>query len=151
MISFKRSLYWIGGALIINFLFEYCYDFILGFFKVHKDPQVIVGIIPDASSGLFSILFFVFAIAIIIPVLEEIIFRVILYQGLKSKLPVSVAIIITSLVFAFIHVQLITLLPIFVMGFLLTYSYEKTQSLLIPVTIHCINNFLGVCLILASR
>jgi membrane protease YdiL (CAAX protease family) len=144
----RKLITWVLCSVLFIFLFDYCYDFVFSLLKIKKEQQFIVTIIPDKSMGILTKLFFISAVGFVIPLLEEIIFRGIFYQGLKSRLPVTVAILLSSSVFALFHLQPEALIPIFVLSMIITYSYEKTESILTPIAIHSLNNFIGIVIII---
>lgn len=77
---------------------------------------------------------------IVAPVCEEVLFRGFLYPVAKrfgGRIP---AMIFTALFFSAIHGQLVGLLPLFVLGLLLSDLYENTGSLWAPIAVHfCFN------------
>ena len=96
---------------------------------------------PLLETGESSLLWPLFAIGILVgPLAEEFFFRGLFFPGLKSKMSVFPAIIITAALFATLHLNWAGWLPIFGLGILLAYSYEKTGSLLVPIFIHVIHN-----------
>lgn len=105
-----------------------------------------------AFQGLHSFvpkLLFLLGGAVAAPIGEEVFFRGFLYNALKFRFNVPVAIIVSGLLFALVHISPLALIVIFPMGMLLAYVYEKTQSLWVTILIHIVNN--GVALILAWR
>lgn len=77
------------------------------------------------------------SIAIVAPVVEEIIFRGIMIERLGTKYSYKHAVIISSVIFGILHVS-----PVgaFIFGVVLSLVYLKTGSLMIPVLIHIANN-----------
>jgi membrane protease YdiL (CAAX protease family) len=84
----------------------------------------------------------IFALAAIImaPLVEEIFFRGILYPLLKYRGYPRLAIWGTSLLFAAVHVNLMTFFPLFVFALLLVWIYERTDTLLAPIATHATFN-----------
>ena len=78
--------------------------------------------------------------ALIGPVLEEFIFRGIIYNKLKKVFASKQAIILTSLLFGLYHFNIIQGIYAFVFSILLTKIYEKYNNLLLPIIIHCLIN-----------
>ena len=78
------------------------------------------------------------------PIVEEIVFRGVVYNRLKIVTSVFASIIISSLLFAFFHVPKyglnITVVNIMIHGIFYAYSYEKTQTLWCPIFLHFIYN-----------
>lgn len=86
------------------------------------------------------------AIAVIVlsPVAEEILFRGLLYGALAKWLKPAWVIVITSIAFALVHMQIVYFLPLFVVGLVLGYARHKTGSLTASILIHGINNGLAL-------
>ncbi len=87
--------------------------------------------------------------AIAAPIGEEVFFRGLLYNSLKRRLNVPLAMVISGMLFALIHFGPLSILVIFPMGMLLAYVYERTQSLWVTITIHSMNNTLAFVTALA--
>lgn len=95
------------------------------------------------------------AITIIVPITEEFLFRGLLQGWLKSKFHnVTIAIAITSIIFAFFHfssmhgisnIELITTLVL--LSCMLGYIYERQRSLWAPVGFHSLFNGLSLLLL----
>jgi len=86
------------------------------------------------------------------PLLEEIIFRACGFQlWRQTRLGMSGTLFLTSLLFMLIHVEqysLPLLILMFFFGVLLGLAREKTGSLLIPLILHTLNNFLAIVLVM---
>lgn len=74
------------------------------------------------------------------PILEEYLFRGIVFERLKKKIPNQKAMFITSLCFALMHIDPLQMFYAFVVGFLLNYVYKETQNINISIFIHCLLN-----------
>ncbi|MCB9201817.1 MAG: CPBP family intramembrane metalloprotease [Flavobacteriales bacterium] len=80
-------------------------------------------------------------VGIIAPILEELLFRGIILQGLlnKGKSP-FLAIFISSLLFGLIHLNPWQLVGAFILGSAIGFVYYRTQSILTAILLHIINN-----------
>jgi len=76
------------------------------------------------------------------PVAEEVLFRGVLFAGLRTFTSRLTAMLISSAVFAVAHTNLIGFLPILLLGCLLATLYERTGSLLSPMAVHVFHNAL---------
>ena len=74
------------------------------------------------------------------PVAEETLFRGILYPWVKQAGFPSLALWGTVLLFAFMHFNLVTFVPLAVLALALTLLYEHTDNLLAPITAHALFN-----------
>jgi hypothetical protein len=79
---------------------------------------------------------FVFEAVLLSPLIEELFFRGFLLTFLKKYTSTWMALILSSGVFAFVHVNLGAALPLWFLGLALGLAYEHTGSLLLPIGIH---------------
>ncbi|MBU3106040.1 CPBP family intramembrane glutamic endopeptidase [Clostridium gasigenes] len=79
---------------------------------------------------------------IIAPVFEETIYRGIILNGMLKKYSPKKAIIVSSLIFGLIHLNLPQGLNAFVLGLIIATVYYYTRSLYICMIMHAANNFL---------
>ena len=84
---------------------------------------------------------------LLVPPAEETLFRGVLYPWIKQAGLPRVALWGTSLVFALVHFNLVSFLPLMVFALLLTALYERTDNLLAPVTAHAMFNALNFALL----
>lgn len=83
--------------------------------------------------------------SIIAPIVEELLFRGMLYGLLRSRWPSAVlAVIADGALFAAAHGIGLILASIFVVGVTLCIVYEKTKSTLVTMTLHCLFNSVSV-------
>lgn len=84
-------------------------------------------------------------IGAIIPALsEETLFRGLYQRSLEEDLKPFLAIIITSMVFAIVHLNPISIIPLFAIGLFLGVVAYGTKSLLVPIILHFLNNAIAV-------
>lgn len=83
---------------------------------------------------------FALAAVLLAPAVEETIFRGIMYPYLKQRVGALAAVSVTSLIFAAIHMNLVIFIPLVFLGFVLTWLYERTDSLLTPILTHAVFN-----------
>ena len=74
------------------------------------------------------------------PILEELIFRGIVYNKLKTFNKKMTAIILTSIIFGIVHSNIINSIYAFGVGFILIYLYEKYKTLKAPILMHIFLN-----------
>ncbi len=97
--------------------------------------RIAVSWVDRATLGVVTIL--------LVPAAEEVLFRGILYPWIKQSGFPRLALWGTSLLFAAIHANLATFLPLFVLAIALALLYEKTNNLLAPITAHASFNALN--------
>ncbi len=78
------------------------------------------------------------------PISEEIVFRGLLYTRLKRCMPMLGAMILTSFIFGIMHgTAIIWVMYAGILGFVLSWVYEKCGSLLAPILMHMGFNLVG--------
>ncbi|NEU32177.1 CPBP family intramembrane metalloprotease [bacterium LRH843] len=94
---------------------------------------------------------FIIVVSIIGPILEEIVFRLIIFGALYKRFNFWVAGFISSLIFAAIHFDFTHLLIYTVMGFVFAFLYVKTKRILVPICAHIsLNLFVSVVNVLLA-
>ncbi|WP_455525264.1 CPBP family intramembrane glutamic endopeptidase [Holdemanella biformis] len=100
---------------------------------------------PDFSlngSVLFNTFTFI-SVVILAPIFEELIFRGMILNTL-TKYNKMFAIIVTSLLFGLLHLNITQAIPAFFMSLVLCYMYVQTDSILVTILAHAGNNFLAL-------
>ncbi len=83
--------------------------------------------------------FIIILYVILAPVFEEIIFRGIVYKGMRQWLPSIISIAISALIFAICHPYMLVI-PVFIVGLVTAWIYEKMGVLLPCIIIHSVYN-----------
>lgn len=83
-------------------------------------------------------------IAVLAPVSEEFLFRGALYGWLRQRWGVAVAMLLSTSLFAVLHVEPLLILFAFVFGLVLTALFEWSRSLWVPIIAHGVNNSVAV-------
>ncbi len=89
-----------------------------------------------------SLLIGLLCFGIIIPVAEEILFRGIIYNILRRRAKITVAMIISAFTYGMYHMNYIQGVYAFVMGCLMVYMYEYFGSFAWPVIVHVLSGCL---------
>ncbi|HEX2749091.1 MAG TPA: CPBP family intramembrane glutamic endopeptidase, partial [Verrucomicrobiales bacterium] len=74
------------------------------------------------------------------PLMEELIFRGVLFSVASRFIHPIYANVATSLLFGVIHNNLLVLIPLTLLGMLFAYVYQRTRSLAVPVLMHAMFN-----------
>jgi membrane protease YdiL (CAAX protease family) len=88
----------------------------------------------------------IIAIGIVGPLLEEVIFRGLIFHQLRKNVPLIYAIILQAALFAISHLNVIQGTYAFFIGILLALSFVWSRSLLLPIAIHIGMNLSGILL-----
>lgn len=116
--------------------------------NVFNEMNINETIKPLGDSAPLSLLFLVIAVAPAIG--EEVIFRGIIGRGLVARHGIVAGVIMTSLMFAAVHIHpahVVSLLPL---AFFIHLVYLTTRSILAPMLLHLLNNSLAVILLKIS-
>jgi membrane protease YdiL (CAAX protease family) len=93
------------------------------------------------SSGTFAIVLFSWNTIIIMPVIEEIIYRWLTYIPLYRKVGRYPAMLISAMIWSYVHFQpTLGSIGIFIIGIVLVWAYDKSGSLVYPVLLHIYKN-----------
>ena len=149
-----KSLIYILSIGMIYYIIYFIFDnaFLFNFFKYFND--ILSGkknitiydilILEKSLRPCFEPFMFI-ATVIISPIFEEILYRGLMYNKLKEISNAFIGVLISSILFAFLHIPKygfgINTFFLFLVGILLAYCYEKTDNIYVPILVHSINNF----------
>lgn len=91
------------------------------------------------QKGIFSFV----AIVIAAPILEELIFRGIILNGLLRKYSPAKSIIISSILFGIVHLNPWQFIGALIIGLFSGWIYYKTRKLTLAIMIHFVNNLIA--------
>ncbi len=94
-----------------------------------------------------NVFFSILCVVILSPVLEELLFRGIIYDELRTILPATPTILIQALLFALYHGNLYQGIYAFIIGIILGFITYKENNLTLTIIIHSINNALSMLII----
>jgi membrane protease YdiL (CAAX protease family) len=134
-------LAWIGSTIVLFLVSE-----LLA--RIGRPPPV--GPAEQAIAMLDPWLVVV-AIVVFAPIAEELFFRGIVFNAWLREAGRIWAYVGSAALFAAIHLSLESLLPIFLLGLALAWVYQRTGTLLAPITMHATVNGISVAIALAVR
>lgn len=85
----------------------------------------------------------IIVIAIGAPVVEELLFRGVLFEEINRETSKKMTIFLTAFIFGIYHFNIIQTPNTFFMGLVLAYLYEKTKSIKAPMIVHATNNIMA--------
>lgn len=109
-------------------------------------PQEWIDAYATNSSVLDGSLMTWISAVIIAPVFEEILFRGLVYTRLKKGMPTIIAAIVASLVFGLCHGTAIWIIYATVIGLVMTWVFERYQSLTASILFHFVFNAMGLAI-----
>ena len=124
-----------GGTLLLNFLINY--------FPA-KTPAGLESVNELLSAGGGVVLTsFIIAVIIVAPVVEEVLFRGILWRAIEKMTSTNIAWAVTSVLFAAAHTDIIHIIAVFPLGVLFGYLRKRTNNIWAPMIAHATNNLLA--------
>ncbi|WXR62480.1 type II CAAX endopeptidase family protein [Peptostreptococcaceae bacterium AGR-M142] len=101
--------------------------------------QEVSKMISNQTTSIFGIL----TLVVLVPIFEEILFRGIIFNTLKKEFKLISSVFISALIFSVAHGNMLQGIYTFILGVLLASTYNKLNSIIAPILIHLIYNFLG--------
>lgn len=102
--------------------------------------------LSDSATGAWVIVLFLIVV-VAAPVVEELMYRGLLQQGLANSLGATKAWLIAAVIFAAVHLQPVEFPGLFVFALLLGYVYRRTGRLGMCITTHMTFNACGLLLV----
>jgi membrane protease YdiL (CAAX protease family) len=151
--GWKRSLALACGALVVIapviMGLEYASEMALKKLHWPVENQLAVRMILDARPGI-RVYLAVFAV-VLAPVAEEFFFRGLLFSTAKQFGWPKLGWFGVSFLFALMHVNAPTFVPLFALALVLTWLCEKTNGLLAPIIAHSLFNTANLILLLLAE
>lgn len=114
-----------------------CYNFIM------SSMNNVINFTNVYNNININIFIYILCTGILGPILEELLFRGIIYNKLKTFNSNMKSIILTSIIFAFFHHTLIQIVYAFCLNFILIYVYEKYKTIKAPILVHISSNVMN--------
>ncbi|HHV63942.1 MAG TPA: CPBP family intramembrane metalloprotease [Peptococcaceae bacterium] len=133
------SLGLIGGVALF-FIVGILGNFLVNYLGIPKPQSFALAVEGADSFWQFGLLLLLGGI--IVPFKEELVFRGLIYPTLRKGYGRGGGILLTALFFGLMHFDFIRFLPLFIGGIVLTWLYEKTQSLWSSIIAHGVWNIL---------
>lgn len=143
-ISFLRIMLSIGCSVLFFLLLDKGLDPIFeGIFPQSEQDyqEMIQSLINSPMTSLVQV-------CILAPVIEEILMRGVVLGGLKNSYGTVAALLISAVLFACLHFNMVQTLSAFVCGIVLGLLYLKTNSIFCCMTAHCGYNLISYAAII---
>lgn len=146
--SIAKTLWYSLILLIAIFIISFLYVFIMNsLFGIEAPSSKIETLIKNRS---VSNIILLMVVAFIGPIIEEIFFRGFIYSAFKKNWGTNAALFLSSLLFAVVHLDLFSFIPLMIIGWLLAYLFEKTKSLLPAIFLHAAYNLILILIMLGQ-
>lgn len=132
------TLCWAIGLIGLGLTLNYGYThFVIPDVEMQAQMRKLFAALPDTLAN--KILLFT-AIALVAPLLEELLFRGLLQNALGHRLPVWAAILGAAALFGLVHMDLYAFPALMAMGAVFGLLYHVTGSLRVTIIAHMVNN-----------
>ena len=141
-LSLRSSTYWAISGIFLSLIAQSIaanIEYLFGINMGSENTEQIIGLIKTAP-------IVVIVTSVIGPILEEIIFRKIIFGSLYKRFHFFFAGIISSVIFALAHGEPEHLLLYSAMGLTFAFLYVKTKRILVPIFAHVAMNTIVVIL-----
>jgi membrane protease YdiL (CAAX protease family) len=146
--SIGKTLWYTFISLIAIFIISFIYVFVMSSVLGIEAPSSKIEILIKNRS--ISNIILLIVVAFIGPVVEEVFFRGFLYSAFKKNWGVLPALFLSSVLFSVVHLQVYSFVPLFFIGWLLAYLFEKTRSLFPAIFLHAVYNLILILILLGQ-
>ncbi|MDD3777568.1 MAG: type II CAAX endopeptidase family protein [Actinomycetota bacterium] len=146
--SIFKTLWYTFLALLAIFILSFSYVYIVSSaFNIEAPTSKIEQLVRGRNISTNILLV---VVAVVAPFSEEIFFRGFLYSAFKKAWGINAGLFLSSLLFALAHMEIYSFIPIFLIGWILAYMFEKTRSLFPVIFLHAIYNLILILLLLGQ-
>ena len=143
--GFKAGVMGIGCGLVVGtYLITIVNNAIFVMLGVKTQAEEMGRIMAAISSPGWLII----AGVIVAPVVEESLFRGFIFAGFRQRYCFQTAAVLSSALFAIAHHQLAALIPTFVLGYIFSHLYQRSNSIFPGMLLHFLVNAFGIITLL---
>ena len=136
--------------LPVTWLLGHATTYVAEHLGIPVPAQIAVDRLSNSDSIVLKVYLSAFAV-LLAPVVEEILFRGVLYPGVKALGHPRLALWGSSVMFALIHMNLMTFIPLLALALILARLYEMTDNLLAPITAHATFNAANLAMLFLTN
>jgi membrane protease YdiL (CAAX protease family) len=129
------------GLLVGAYMIIILHNLLLFVLGVDTQGEEIVKVFTELNSPVW---FFIVG-AVFAPLVEETFFRGFLFQGFRERYGWQAGMLLSSAIFAAAHLDLVALIPTFILGNVLAYVYHRSNSVWPGIFLHFLVNAFGLC------
>jgi len=127
------------AGLVILYVGNFFYSLLLSLFSLQVQPMLV----PVMSESRAPIV--ILAVGVLLaPPVEEVFFRGFVFGGLRTSMGWRKAALLSSLLFSLSHLTPTAILPIFAIGWLFSFLYERSRSIWPCTLLHALINLIGL-------
>lgn len=149
------AMTWLLSFPLVTLISELCDLLINHFFGVQTYEQTAVRYVKMAMESPLSLITALLSVIIMAPLIEELLFRGVLFTFLKQRFGFKSGLILSALIFSLFHFSpsqglgnVTLLISLFILGGFLAFLYERQGSLLASIGLHMSFNTISALRIL---
>lgn len=135
------------AAVVPSFILYFVISITLSFLASYLIPHFNSGQVQDIGfknlHRLPELAAAFFGLVVLTPLLEETIFRGMLFKGLRHRLPFWISAVLTSALFAFAHLQWNVAVDVFALSIIMCFLVERSNSIIPTMLLHALKNSLA--------
>jgi membrane protease YdiL (CAAX protease family) len=128
------------GLLIGSYAIIFVHNAILFMLGVETQGETILKLFAELDSPFW----FFLVVSVFAPLVEETFFRGFLFQGFRARHGWVAGMLLSAAIFAVAHLDLVVLIPTFILGCLLAYLFHRSNSIWPGVILHFLVNFFSL-------
>ncbi|MDD2762501.1 MAG: CPBP family intramembrane metalloprotease [Opitutaceae bacterium] len=125
------------------------WEYLLEILHLPTERQELVDLFTQTKSPALVGVMVVLAL-VVAPVSEELVFRAGIFRFLRSRIPRWVAYGVSAGVFALLHANWVSFLPLCILGVIFAMAYERTGRIAVPMLAHALFNLNTLLLVLSG-
>lgn len=138
----KVSYKWYGIPILMGISAAIAGNNMITMSGLAQSSESFVEVNEILTAGSFGLQ--ILGVGILVPIVEEILFRGIIFKRLSEMMPLVQAGIYSAVIFGLLHANLVQGLYGFFIGILMCLAYERFHSLLAPIFMHVSANLIVV-------
>jgi membrane protease YdiL (CAAX protease family) len=135
------------GLMVGTLMLGGIYRLLLGGRELQGETTELLESLGNTPASAFLMLF---SVAVVAPVVEELLFRAYLQNALARKIHPYLAIAVAAAVFGAIHLQFLAFPILALLGAVFGFLYHRTGSLSVTIALHMANNAFSVVMIMLA-
>ncbi len=117
----------------------------------HSNAEPILELLLGPTGGWLGLAATILTVAVSAPIVEEVVYRGVVYRAFRDRAGVPLAILASGFVFAIAHLEVDHILPLWWIGMALAMVVERTGSIIPAIALHALYNSLSLGVYLSGR
>ena len=110
--------------------------------------QDLVRFLADPACSAGAKAWLALAVLVQAPLLEEALFRGVIFRGFARAMPTAAAMALSGFVFALVHVNAASFAALWLLGATFAWLYARTRTIVAPIAAHCCFNAINLVMLM---